>query len=302
VTAIKPLSVDNLTKDFGRVHALHEVSFVIEPGEVFGYLGPNGAGKTTTLRIALGLVRASAGNVRLFGRAPSEHGSRQNVGFLPGDLHLYGDLKSIQLLDYFARFRPDRPAKLRSRLIEQLSLESSVLERRVKFLSHGTRQKLGLIVAMQQDPDLLLLDEPSNGLDPLVQQAFRQLIRDTAERGRSVLFSSHLLNEVQIVCQRVAILRQGRLVALETVDTLRARMVRRLTIRFTGEIPAGLLEQPQVARHELRDNEVVLWVRGEPSSLLRALANTSVRDFVFPEAELEDIFLSYYRGETPADA
>jgi ABC-2 type transport system ATP-binding protein len=302
LSAIKPLSVENLTKDFGPVHALHQVSFAIEPGEVFGYLGPNGAGKTTTLRIALGLVHASAGTVRLFGRPPSDHDSRLNIGFLPGDLRLYGDLKSVQLLDYFARFRPDRPATLRSRLIEQLSLESSVLERRVKFLSHGTRQKLGLIIAMQQDPELLLLDEPSNGLDPLVQQAFRQLIREAAERGRSVLFSSHLLNEVQIVCHRVAILRQGRLVALETVEKLRARMVRRLTVRFTGEIPAQLLEQPQVARYEARGNEVVLWIRGEVSSLLAALANTSVRDFVFPEAELEDTFLSYYRGETPADA
>lgn len=302
MAAIKPLSVENLSKAFGRIRALQQVSFTIEPGEVFGYLGPNGAGKTTTIRIALGLVRAGAGSVLLFGRDPNALGSRVPVGFMPGDLRLYGDLKSIQLLDYFARFRPDRAPKLRSRLIEQLSLESSVLQRRVKFLSHGTRQKLGLIIAMQQDPELLLLDEPSNGLDPLVQQAFRQLIRDAAERGRSVLFSSHLLNEVQVVCHRVAILREGRLVALETIEKLRARVVRRLTIRHEGEVPAGLLEQPQIAHYETRGNETILWLRGEPKSLIPFLADGSVGDFVFPEAELEDIFLSYYRAEGPADA
>jgi ABC-2 type transport system ATP-binding protein len=298
----RPLWVEGLNKTFGRTRALHGVSFAVEPGDIFGYLGPNGAGKTTTLRIALGLVRADGGAVSVFGRAPADPASRGRLGFLPGDLRLYGDMVAIRLLDWFARFRPHSPPRLRSELIERLSLESSALTRRVKFLSHGTRQKLGLIIAMQHDPELLLLDEPSNGLDPLVQQAFRELIRDAARRGRSVLFSSHLLDEVQAVCGRVAILRAGQVVALESIEKLRAHVVRRLSVEFRGPVPAALLELPQVARAEVDGHRAVLWVRGDVAPLLIALANNGVQDLVFPEAELEDIFLSFYRAGAPLHA
>jgi len=202
---LKPLDVRDLTKTFGTVTALRGVSFSVEPGEVFGYLGPNGAGKTTTLRIVLGLVRASTGHVALFGKPPAAPASRLDLGFTPGDLRLYGDMTGIATLDFFARFRPAQPPILRAQLLAALALDPATLRRRVKFLSHGTRQKLGLIVAMQHDPALLLLDEPSNGLDPLVQRSFRDVVREFAARGRSVLFSSHVLSEAEAVCTRVAI-------------------------------------------------------------------------------------------------
>jgi ABC-2 type transport system ATP-binding protein len=294
--------VDGLAKNFGPVQALRGVSFSVEPGEVFGYLGPNGAGKTTTLRIVVGLVRATGGAVRLFGRSPQDPRSREQLGFLPGDLHLYGDLTARQLLDYFARFRPGQPPSLRPELIERLGLEAAVLPRRVKFLSHGTRQKLGLIVAMQHDPALLLLDEPSNGLDPLVQQSFREIVRDFAGRGRSVLVSSHVLSEVEVICQRVAILRQGVIVALETIEQLRANVVRRLTVHFEKAVPEQLLKLDTVTRSETDGSTATLWVRGDLNPLLRALADARVQDFVFPEPELEDIFLSYYRSAPVSNA
>ena len=291
------LDVDNLRKSFGPVEALRGVSFTVAPGEVFGYLGPNGAGKTTTLRIILGLVRSSAGRASLFG-LPSPHpSSRANVGFLPGDLRLYGDMTAAATLDHFARFRPDRPPALRSRLIEALGLDAATLERRVKFLSHGTRQKVGLVVAMQHDPALLLLDEPTNGLDPLVQQAFRGLVADSAARGRAVLFSSHVLSEVEAVCSRVAILRRGELVALETIDRLREKVMRKLQVRFAGAPPAGLSAVPGVQRSEANGREVTLWVRGDVNPVLRAVAADRVEDLVFPEPQLEDIFLGYYGKE-----
>ena len=291
-----PLAAERLSKTFGQTRALHGVSFTVEPGEIFGYLGPNGAGKTTTLRIALGLVRASQGSIRLFGGEPGDPASRRRIGFLPGDLRLYGDVRASQLLDWFARFRPLAPPRLRNELIDRFSLEAAALAQRVKFLSHGTRQKLGLIIAFQHDPELLLLDEPSNGLDPLVQQAFLELILETARRGRAVLFSSHLLHEVQAVCTRVAILRAGELVALERIEKLRALVVRRLTAEFPGPVPPGLLELPQVARARVDGHVARLWVHGDLAPVLAILANSNVRDLVFPEAELEDIFLSYYRG------
>jgi ABC-2 type transport system ATP-binding protein len=291
------LEVRELKKDFGAVSALRSVTFCVEPGEVFGYLGPNGAGKTTTLRIVLGLVRQTSGTATLFGVDSAEPGSRSDVGFLPGDLRLYGDMTAAATLDYFARFHPAKPPRLRSMLMEALGVDGTTLERRVKFLSHGTRQKLGLIVAMQHDPALVLLDEPTNGLDPLVQHAFRGLVAETAARGRAVFFSSHVLSEVEAGCGRGAIVRQGEIVVLETIEHLRENMVRKLTVRFEGAVPAGLGETPGVTRSELHGREAILWVKGDPNPLLRVLAATRVEDVVFPEPQLEDIFLGYYTPE-----
>jgi ABC-2 type transport system ATP-binding protein len=291
---VKPLEVRDLSKTFGTVTALRGVSFTVEPGEVFGYLGPNGAGKTTTLRIVLGLVHASAGQVALFGKAAALPASRQQLGFTPGDLRLYGDMTGNATLDFFARFRPAQPPILRARLLDALALDAATLRRRVKFLSHGTRQKLGLIVAMQHDPALLLLDEPSNGLDPLVQRTFRDLVRDFAARGKSVLFSSHVLSEAEAVCTRVAILRDGAIVALETIDNLRATVVRRMTVKFKEAVPGALLTVPAVTRWEVNDREATLWLHGDVNEVVRALAAHDVAEVFFPEPELEDIFLGYY--------
>ena len=291
------LEVLDLRKRFGAVEALRGVSFAVEPGEVFGCLGPNGAGKTTTLRILLGLVRQTSGSARLFGMPSSAPASRADIGFLPGDLRLYGDMTAAATLDYFARFRPARPPTLRPMLMDALNVDAATLDRRVKFLSHGTRQKIGLIVAMQHDPALLLLDEPTSGLDPLVQQAFRATVAGFAARGRSVLFSSHVLSEVEAVCRRVAILRQGEIVALETIENLRAKVVRKLTVRFAGEPPAGLRQVAGVTRSEGEGREFRLWVRGDVNPVLRALAAAGVEDLVFPEPQLEDIFLGYYQAE-----
>ena len=291
---MNPLAISDLTKTFGAVRALRGVSFAVAPGEVFGYLGPNGAGKTTTLRVALGLVRPTAGTALLFGRAPTDPTSRTDVGFVPGDLHLYGDMTAQATLDFFARFHPSRPPMLRNQLLDAFALDQATLGRRVKHLSHGTRQKVGLIAAMQHDPALLLLDEPSNGLDPLVQHAFREQVRDFAARGHSVLLSSHVLSEAEAVCTRVAIIRAGELVALETIEHLRANVVRKLTARFRGA-PPSFTNVPGISRSEVRGSEIVLWVRGHPGPVLKAITAADVQDLVFPEPELEDIFLAYYQ-------
>ena len=290
------LEVQGLGKRFGALEALRGVTFAVAPGEVFGYLGPNGAGKTTTLRILLGLVHPSNGTARIAGIDAADPRSRGDIGFVPGDLRLYGDMTGADTLDYFARFRPERPPVLRARLLEALALDAATLARRVKFLSHGTRQKVGLVAAMQHDPALLLLDEPTNGLDPLVQQAFRAVVRDFAARGAAVLFSSHVLSEVESVCHRVAILRGGEVVALETIEALRDKVVRKMTVRFSSAPPVGLGEVPGVERSEAKGAEVTLWVRGDVNPILRALAAHPLEDVVFPEAQLEDIFMAYYRA------
>jgi ABC-2 type transport system ATP-binding protein len=296
------LRLSGVSKRFGAVQALRDVGFEIGPGEVFGYLGPNGAGKTTTLRVVLGLVRPDAGQVGVLGQPARRAEARRRLGFLPGDLALYPELSGRALLDYFAGFRPERPPVLRDALLDSFEVEPGILQRRVKFLSHGTRQKLGLIVAMQHDPELLLLDEPSSGLDPLVQQAFRAAVLDFAARGRAVLFSSHVLSEVEQVCGRVAILRRGRIVAVEQVATLRGRTLRRMRVRVRGAAPAGLADLPGVERAGLAGDEWQITVRGDVNPLLRRLAGADVAHLVFAEPELEDVFLDYYRQGSDGDA
>jgi ABC-2 type transport system ATP-binding protein len=294
---VTQLVVEGLEKRFGPVRALAGVSFSVGGGEVFGYLGPNGAGKTTTLRIILGLFHATAGRVTVLGREPGDARSRTRIGYVPGEMRLYAEMTGQAVLDYFAGFRPGSPPSLRPRLLDALGLPAADLARRVKFLSHGTRQKIGLAVALQHDPEVLLLDEPTTGLDPLVQKAFRDLVLDFAARGRAVFFSSHVLSEVEAVCSRVAILRAGKLMAVEAVGDLRARMLRRLEVRFRKEPPRDLEAVPGVVRAEIEGSGAALWIRGDVNPILRRIAAEDVERFVFPEAELEDVFLAYYRSD-----
>ena len=301
------LQLHQLSKSFREVAALRDVSFTVAPGEIFGYLGPNGAGKTTTLRLILGLVQPTAGEVSIFGErvvpfTQRSVATRQRIGFLPGELRLYPEMTGQALLDYLARFRPLRPPLLRARLLEAFALAPTTLQRRVKLLSHGTRQKLGLVIAMQHQPDLLFLDEPTLGLDPLMQRAFIELIKELAQNGTTIFFSSHILSEIENLCDRVAILRAGELVALETIAKLREKMVRRMTLRFSGA-PPDLAQVPGVVRCAANGRELTLFMQGDINALLQQLAQHHLEHLVFPEPELEDIFAHYYnRGREQSAA
>lgn len=294
--ATPALSLSRVSKRFGAVQALRDASFDIAPGEIFGYLGPNGAGKTTTLRLILGLVHSDAGTITILGEPARRTAARERIGFLPGDLALYPELTGAELLNYFARYRPHRPPVLRASLLRSLDVAPAVLERRVKFVSHGTRQKLALVIAMQHASDLLLLDEPSTGLDPLVQQTFHATVLERAAQGCAVLFSSHVLSEVEQICGRVAILRAGRIVAVETVTDLRRRTARQLRVRFQGAAPEMLDRIPGVVAVKREGEDWLLSVRGDVNPLLRVLAGAEVAHLAFPEPELEDVFLTYYRA------
>jgi ABC-2 type transport system ATP-binding protein len=295
------LEVNNLRKTYGRIEALKGVSFSVARGDVFGYLGPNGAGKTTTLRIILGLVRQNAGDVVLFGTRVRDNAHRStlrdSIGYLPGELRLYGNQSAQDVLDFFARFRPRRPPVLREQLLNALQVDSQSLKKKIKHLSHGTRQKIGLTVAMQHDPDFLLLDEPTLGLDPLVQKSFAELIRACAGRGKAILFSSHILSEVEALCNRVAILREGEIVAEERVENLKRNVVRKLAVRVRNNVSVDLSSIPGVARVASAGNQIALWVRGDVNPIIRALAGMDIEHIVFPEAELEDIFFAYYTSK-----
>lgn len=296
------LQIKNLSKRYGTVQALRSVSFEVHAGEIFGYLGPNGAGKTTTLRAILDLVRTDSGEVRVFGQSAHQPHAREALGFLPGELHLYGNMTARALLDYFARFRPHRPPVLREKLFQALEIDPATLARKIKSLSHGTKQKLGLIIAMQHDPRLLLLDEPTLGLDPLRQQALQEVLHDFARRGCAVLFSSHVLSEVKTLCERVAILRAGELVAVETLATLRDKMIRSLRVRFRNDAPQNLAQIAGVTRAEITGCDAVLWLQGDLNPLVRSLAACEIEQLVFPEPELKDVFLSHFQTEGSSHA
>ncbi len=285
---------EGLTKHFGKVRAVEQLSFTVAPGEVVGFLGPNGAGKTTTIRMLLDLVRPTSGRVEVLGVDPRRGGAalRSRIGYVPGDLALYPKLTGRQLFELFASLRGLNGIARFEELAGRLDV---ALDRPVATLSRGNRQKLGVIQALAPEPELLVLDEPTSGLDPIMQREFRELVREAADRGASVLLSSHVLAEVQRVAERVAIVRSGRLVTIEPVRELEAKAVRVLEIRFSGPVPAEAFRGlPGVRRLSIEGDLLRASVAGPVDALVKAAARFTVESIAGHEADLEDVFLAYY--------
>jgi len=294
------VSAEHLSKDYGRDRGVVDLGFEVEAGEVFGYLGPNGAGKTTTIRLLLDLIRPSAGRVQLFGLDARRNGpqARARVGYLPGDLRLYDRLTAREHLRYFASLRGMDGLGDGERLAERLDLE---LDRPIRALSKGNRQKVGLVQALMHRPELAVFDEPTAGLDPLVQQVVYQLVRETTADGRTVFVSSHVLSEVQHIADRVALIRDGRLVLVDTVETLRQRALTRVEVTFAEAPPAGTFDTVAGVHEVGRNGRVVqLTLEGSADPLVKALARYEVHALDSHEADLEDVFLELYRR--PASA
>jgi ABC-2 type transport system ATP-binding protein len=288
------IRTERLCKNYGRQLGIADVNIAVRAGEVFGYLGPNGAGKTTTIRVLMDFIRADRGRAVIFGRDARREGLeiRRRVGFLPGELQLYENLSGSEYLRFFAALRggSDRP------YVEELAARLSCpLERPIHTLSQGNKRKIGLIQAFMHRPELIILDEPTSGLDPLVRHEFFQMIREAQGRGQTVFFSSHNLPEVERSCDRVAIIRRGRIAATERIEDLKARSLRNLEIRFNGEYDvrafaavAGL----EVVAHDRQSLKGR--IKGEMDALLKAAAKFQVSDFRSQEPDLEEIFLAYY--------
>ena len=294
------VSAEHLSKDYGRDRGVVDLGFEVEAGEVFGYLGPNGAGKTTTIRLMLDLIRPSSGRVRLFGLDARREGprARAEVGYLPGDLRLYERLTPREHLRYFASLRGMDDLGDGWRLAERLDLE---LDRPIRALSKGNRQKVGLIQALMHRPALAVFDEPTSGLDPLVQQVVYELVRETTADGRTVFVSSHVLSEVQHIADRVALIRDGRLELVDTVETLRQRALTRVEVTFAEAPPVGTFDALAGVREVSREGHVVrLTLEGSADPLVKALARFEVHTLDSHEADLEDVFLELYRGKPDA--
>jgi ABC-2 type transport system ATP-binding protein len=291
------LRVERLTKSYGSSRGIVDMTFDVAEGEVFGFLGSNGAGKTTTIRLLLDLIRPTSGRVEVLGLEPGREGVelRRRVGYVPGDLRLYERMTGLELLRYFARLRGMTGLGDTGELVERLEAE---IHRPIRALSKGNRQKLGLVQAFMHRPGLLVLDEPTLGLDPLVQQTFNELLREVTADGRTVFLSSHMLGEVQRVADRVAVVREGRITLLEAVETLRTRAFMRVEVTFADQPPAEAFAGLGGIRELRREGASVLFaVEGPVDPLVKALARHRVIAIDSHEADLEDIFLSLYRHE-----
>ena len=296
------ISIRGLTKRYGSLTALNELNLEVFQGEVLGFLGLNGAGKTTAIRLLLDLLRPTSGKAFIFGHDCWFDGlaARSRVGYLPGELGIYGDLTGLEALNFFAGLKrqPVKPQR-RQELLERLELPEGDLRRKLRQYSTGMKRKLGLIQALEGDPPLLILDEPTEGLDPLMQESFYALLQDAQQRGATVFMSSHVLSEVERVCDRIALLRKGELVLLAGLKDLRRLTARHVRVIFSRDVtaPAGFPAGVEIL--EVTPRSWHLQVTGPLGGLLTTLAAMPVEDLEVREARLEDVVLKYYREGTP---
>lgn len=284
---------EGLTKFYGASRGIEALELGVSRGEIFGFLGPNGAGKTTTIRLLLGLLKPSSGSASILGMDTWKKSVeiKLSVGNIPGDVNLYEHMRVHELLDYIDSFRPG-PDPLRNELVERLRLD---VGKKVKSLSRGNRQKVAIVLALMHDPDILLLDEPTLGLDPLMQQVFYSILGEFKDRGKTVFLSSHILTEVERVCDRVGIIRDGRLVDVRAIEELRQKKIRHMDVLFSEEIDAAEFEAlPDVVAVQKINSSVRITIRGDVDALIKQLARHTVLDLTFTQPSLEDFFLGFY--------
>ncbi len=294
------INTSNMTKVYSSGNGVWDIDLEVNRGEIFGFLGSNGAGKTTTIRVLLGLLQPSSGQVEVLGADPLlKEGvkRRKEIGYLPGELALYENHNGIELLDFFAESR-GKNASYRNQVMDVLSFPREDLKRKIREYSRGMKQKLGLILALQHKPQVVFMDEPTTGLDPLIQLEVYQLLKDFAAEGGTVFMSSHNLGEVERVCNRVAIIRIGRLVALEEVRELVRQRI--YSVEFSVEPQPGEKELAEMGLRDYSWREGIIRgkISGDPDDFLRQLLSWGqVKDLNWTRGRLEDIFLEFYRGE-----
>jgi len=292
VTAI--IQIEKLTKSYGVHRGVIDIDLEVNEGEAFGFLGPNGAGKTTTIRVLLDHLRPTSGRATVFGIETTADpvAIHRRIGYLPGEFTLYDKLTGGQTIEYFANLRGGVDAAYQADLVARLDVDPT---RKFKEYSKGNKQKIGLIVALQHRPDLLVLDEPTSGLDPLVQQTFYEVIREAKAEGRTIFLSSHILSEVEKTCDRVAIIRDGRLAKVDRVEALRDLAHHQVELRFVGDVPVGAFAAiPGVSDVVADDHILRMRVSGSIAPVVREAARHELLDFVSREPSLEETFLAQY--------
>lgn len=286
------IEVNNLTKYYGKARGIVDVSFNVDEGEIFGFIGPNGAGKSTTIRLFCSLIYPSGGYVKIFGKDAIQHGPeiRQEIGYLPSEVFYYDRMKVIDLLKYSASFYKKDYTKRLHELADLMELD---LKRRIDELSYGNKKKVGIVQGLLHQPKLILLDEPTSGLDPLMQQKFFNLIRDENKRGATIFFSSHILGEVQKMCNRVAIIKEGRIIKIEEMKTLQKDNYKKIRVA-ANNIDETQFNVDGVSKLEKDDGAIKFFYKGDINVITRLISEYEVSDVTIEEPTLEEIFIHYY--------
>jgi ABC-2 type transport system ATP-binding protein len=286
------IEVNHLTKYYGKSRGIIDLSFGVDEGEIFGFIGPNGAGKSTTIRLLLSLIHPTSGSASIFGKDCIQYGPelRREIGYLPSEVFYYDRMKVIDLLKYSASFYSQDSTQRMNELAEVMELE---MNRRIEDLSYGNRKKVGIVQGLLHRPKLLFLDEPTAGLDPLMQRKTFQLIREENQRGVTVFFSSHILGEVQRMCNRVAIIREGRIVEIADIRTLQQNNYKKVRVE-AGDVDAAHFDMPGVTNLERHDSVVRFFYKGDVNAVMHKISEIAVSDVTIEEPTLEEIFMHYY--------
>ena len=290
------IEINNLTKDYGNNKGIFNVTFSVKKGEVLGFLGPNGAGKTTTIRHLMGFIKADKGSCSISGLNCFDKSSdiQSNIGYLPGEIAFLDDMTGIEFIKFIAKMKGIKDLSRANELIERFKLNP---KGKIKKMSKGMKQKIGIVCAFIQEPDILILDEPTSGLDPLMQNEFIKLIEEEKEKGRTILMSSHSFEEIEKTCDRAAIIKEGKIVALENISTLKESKRKLYSITFINEIVANEFINEGFKVKERKDNNVVVVIKGDIMPFIKALAKYKVLNLQSYTESLEDLFMHFYGGE-----
>ncbi|MCD6551185.1 ABC transporter ATP-binding protein [Thermotoga sp.] len=286
------IEAENLTKYYGKNRGIERVTFSVEEGEIFGFIGPNGAGKTTTIRLLLGLIFPTDGRVRIFGKDVFKEGKnlKRSIGYIPGEVNFYPEVTVEELLEYSSRFYRDVDKGYAKKLCKILNLD---VKKRIKELSMGNKKKVAIVQVLMHKPKLLVLDEPTNGLDPLVQNIFFEILREEKKRGTTIFFSSHILSEVERLCDRVAMIKEGRIIKIESVENLKKEKYK--IVRLRGKSFSILKDLPEVRNLNEENGSIEFLYFGTTGKLLQILNEVKPEDLWISDPSLEEVFISYYR-------
>lgn len=287
------VEIDQLTKMYGKSRGIDNVSFHIEQGEIFGFIGPNGAGKSTTIRILLSLIYPTSGSAKIFGKDCIKHAHeiKKDIGYLPSEVFYYDNMKVIDLLKYSASFyKKDCTGRIHE-LAEKLDLD---LKRKIDDLSLGNKKKVGIVQALLHEPKLIILDEPTSGLDPLIQQKFFQLLEEEKKKGATILYSSHILSEVQRLCDRVAIMNAGKVIKIEKIKNLRENNYKKIRLESKMDIDQTFFQMDGVSNVTVHDRQISFLYKGNINEILAKIAEIELVNLWVEEPDLEEIFMHYY--------
>jgi len=287
------IEINNLTKYYGKQRGITDVSFNVEEKEIFGFIGPNGAGKSTTLRILLALIYPTSGSAKIFGKDCIKYGPeiKNEIGYLPSEVFYYDKMKVIDLLKYSASFYKKDCSKRIKELAEIMDLD---LHKKIDNLSFGNKKKVGIVQGLLHEPKLIILDEPTGGLDPLMQQKFFELLREENKKGSTILFSSHILSEVQRLCDRVAIIKEGKIIQLEKISALQENNYKKIRVQTTANLDQDYFNIGGVSNLEVKQNIVSFLFRGNINLIMKKISEIEIANVWIEEPDFEEIFLHYY--------